>query len=289
MYFWGVYLIWMLELCVFALFISAILPTRWKRLNKVSLIGIIVVFSIIPGYLKLKYSYDSYSLEYQIANTTQMALLALYICVVFKERAWKKALAFALVLVANVLAASFSQLSSTLTNIPYNMNEWNLATFWMYSVVFVPLCICYALFALVWNKTIKHGYRIKNIIFLIIFPVAQFLISFRAVDHHDKMSFTTDIYGCGSLLIGVFADFVLFYILMNQSEKEYLESKLKEKKQLRALEAVRFEELETKREAMAKFRHDYNNQLTTALLLEEQGNSEMAKEMIRRLRKQVTE
>ena len=71
------------------------------------------------------------------------------------------------------------------------------------------------------------------------------------------------------------------------NEKEYLENQLKEKEQLRALEAVRFEELETKREAMAKFRHDYNNQLTTALLLEEQGNGEMAKKMIKQLREKI--
>ena len=50
---------------------------------------------------------------------------------------------------------------------------------------------------------------------------------------------------------------------------------------------MRFEELELKREAITKFRHDYNNQLTAALLMSEQGNREMAKKMIGQLREQV--
>ncbi len=287
MYFWGVYLVWMLETCAFGMFITAILPPRFKKLNRLTLVGIIVALCVIPGYLKLKYSEDTYSMQYQIANTAQMIVFGAYICTFFREKFWKKVLSFVLVLIANVLAASFSQLAATLTGLQYNTSIWDLSTFWMYSIVFVPLCICYALFALGWNRTLKFGYKIKNIPFLIIFPIAQFLISYSAVDHSDKNVFNTDISSCVSILIGVVADFMLFYILMNQSEKEYLERQLIEKEQLRALETMRFEELESKREELSRFRHDYNNQLTTALLLEEQGNCEVAKEMINRLKEQV--
>ncbi len=123
--------------------------------------------------------------------------------------------------------------------------------------------------------------------FLIILPVAQFCqLNPMACRIYD-LSYKINVGSYIGLFLCVLSDITLFFILMNQSEKEHLERQLIEKEQLRALETMRFEELESKREELSKFRHDYHNQLTTALLLEEQGNCEVAKEMIGQLRKRV--
>ena len=289
MYFWGIYFVWLLEGCLFSMFFSAVLEKRWKKINKLLIMLIVLLCSILPAYYKLKYSHNSNSYEYQISNTLQMAIFISSVIVFYKDKLWKKVLAYILMLVASVFASIMSQFVADSMNKTVDVMTWDLFSFGIYFIVFMGLIFFYALFILIWKKIDNYRFEIKNIFLLIIFLLAQFMCTYNMINITEKNIFNSDGLSCLVFMIEMVADLVLFYLLLNQGEKEYLETLIREKEQLRALEAVRFEELESKREAMAKFRHDYNNQLTTALLLEEQGNSEMAKEMIGRLRKQVTE
>ena len=284
MYFWCIYLVWMLETCIMSLFFSAVLPCRWKKLSKGVIMLILIGASLIPAYYKLKYSIDTYSMEYKVINTIQMAVFAVYVCVFYKCSFWIKALAFILLMIANVLSAAVSQFSAGLMGWKIDYSNWNLDTFKIYCIVIFPYAFICMLIMMIWNKTLHSEYKISNFWLFTFFPVAQFLITFASVNH---FYYNIDILAIISLFVGVITDLVLLYVLMNQSEKEHLEKQMKEWEQILAIEAVHYEELEAKRMELAKFRHDYNNQLTPAILLEEQGNREMAGQIIKQLRESV--
>ena len=274
----------MLETCITSLFFSAILPLRWPRINKMVLMLILVICCVVPGYYKLVYSLDTHSVIYHIVNTIQTVVFILYICIFYKCNIWIKVLAFMFMMIANVLSAAISQYIANIRGLKCDYGIGNIETVQIYSGVLPPLALIYIFIAMIWNKTLHSKYKINNLWLFTIFPVAQFIITFGTVnDYYSDI----DIWAGISLLTGVIADMVLLFILMNQSEKEHLEKQMKEREQILAIEAVHYEELEAKRTELAKFRHDYNNQLTTAILLEEQGNREMAGKMIKELRERV--
>ena len=123
--------------------------------------------------------------------------------------------------------------------------------------------------------------------FLTVLPTSQCVLLFVSAGKIEQFEYMINLGLYIGLILFIFSDIILFYILINQNEKEQLESRLKEREKMQAIEAVHFEEFEAKRTELAKFRHDYNNQLTTAILLEEQGNREMAGKMIKELRERV--
>ena len=53
------------------------------------------------------------------------------------------------------------------------------------------------------------------------------------------------------------------------------------------LEKVHYEQIEARREEMAKLRHDYNNVITSVMYLIENGKTEEAREIMRDLSERI--
>lgn len=75
--------------------------------------------------------------------------------------------------------------------------------------------------------------------------------------------------------------------LINQKEKKQVAAELSELRRLSELEQVHYQEIEKRREEMAKIRHDYNNLLTSALLLLHAGKSEEAEQLFSELSRRI--
>lgn len=75
--------------------------------------------------------------------------------------------------------------------------------------------------------------------------------------------------------------------LINQKEKKQVAAELSELRRLSELEQVHYQEIEKRREEMAKIRHDYNNLLTSALLLLHTGKSEEAEQLFSELSRRI--
>lgn len=89
-------------------------------------------------------------------------------------------------------------------------------------------------------------------------------------------------------MVGAFViDLLLIYILFNQAEKDELEKELSELKYQTELERQHYEDLEVRREEMAKIRHDYNNLLSAVLGLLHMKKEEEAEKMVESLLEKV--
>ena len=83
----------------------------------------------------------------------------------------------------------------------------------------------------------------------------------------------------GALLL----DLLLIFVQFNQAEKEEAEKALEELKQTQARQKQQYENMEARREEMAKLRHDYNNHLSSVLGLIRMGNRKEAEAAVKAL------
>ena len=130
----------------------------------------------------------------------------------------------------------------------------------------------------VWNK--KHGryHKLRNVwIFFVIF--VNEIASISRVIHLPSVE--EEIPG---LLMQFVLDIGVYLILFNLLTKERLAKELEELHYHMEIEKIRYQELDNEREAMAKLRHDYNNQLTSVLGLLHMKREDEAKELLKEMR-----
>ena len=83
----------------------------------------------------------------------------------------------------------------------------------------------------------------------------------------------------GALLLNL----LLIFVQFNQAEKEEAEKALEELKRTQARQKQQYENMEARREEMAKLRHDYNNHLSSVLGLIRMGNRKEAEAAVKAL------
>ena len=289
MYIWFIFAVWLLSAYLLAVYFSSLFDSRIKRITKSAFPIILTLLMVVPAYIRAIYSNDMESTIYQCVNNLNTAIPFVFLILMYKGKIWQKFLAYGMFIVMVCISQLLTNVLVIVIGEPYDMtfNSPIMMLYMLFGNVAVFILLILVIY--IWKKCIGEKTKVDYIGFLIILPLAQTCQLNPMACKINELSYAVNIGSYLGLFLCVLSDMTLFYILMNQSEKEYLEKKLQEKEKLRALELVRFEELELKREAITKFRHDYNNQLTAALLMSERGNSEMAKDMIRGLREQVVE
>lgn len=86
---------------------------------------------------------------------------------------------------------------------------------------------------------------------------------------------------------GIAADIALLLYTVRQEEKTRLEEQLRESRHMMELERAHYQAVETRREEMARIRHDFNNQLAVIGQLVRKGNDEDAQQMITQLAAEI--
>lgn len=93
------------------------------------------------------------------------------------------------------------------------------------------------------------------------------------------------------VFICIFAvvEFSLLMLYLSQSEKREAQEEVDKLQQAMELEKTHYEQIEARREEMAKIRHDYNNVITSVMLLIENGKTEEAGTVLRELSERISQ
>lgn len=278
MYFWINFLLWNLGILWFGLFFALGLEPRWERIPRWVLAVGFELLSLPSAYLKI-----THPLAAALAWVS-IAIILLYVLIAFRDRLWKKLLLFVLfVAVTEVSEVPLMYLMGYLgTPFDASFNSPEMVLFVAADTVVVLLLS--SLLLISWNHFIAHKTAVRQIYIFFIFPISQLIILFTFSGRVPESPSAVSLFLGIGVLLGFLADYILLYILMEQSQKEALAKELHELETLHRVEAVHYQAIEARREEMAKIRHDFNNQLTTAYYLTEQGEPEHARALLDALR-----
>ena len=284
MYFWYAYIVWLVGCYLLGILYSCCLTFRFNRVHKILQPLFLTAMCSITFYFKLKYTYDLSSMGYRVTVYVQTILIIAYILLIYKDSIWKKLFIYILSNVAATVGEICVRVLSSIVGIGLDLyfNDFMTIIYFIFSSLVSTVCMIIA--TLIWKKIMGKKISLHTNVVFILFPLSQVIILYNCIYRKYADNLSGNIPAIVTIIISMILDMLIFYILMVQSEKEQLQKQLMECEQMRAIEKARYEEFEAKRTELAKFRHDYNNQLTTAILLEEQGNREMAKEIIEGLR-----
>ena len=276
MYFWINFLLWNLGTLWVGLFFALSLEPRWERVPRWALaLGFALV--VLPAaYLKISHPLSD------ALYWAAFILLLLYVLAVFKDRFWKKALLFFLFIAVTEISEAPIAFLKNLMGVSFDATFGSLQMTLLVAADTTTVFSLSSILLFFWNRFITHRAIPRRAFIFLIFPVSQILMLF-AFDGFLQMP-TNDLLISVGALLGLIADFILLYILMEDGEKEALAKKLLELETLYRVENAHYQALEAKREETAKIRHDFNNQLSAAYNLIRTGEAEKAGELLDELK-----
>lgn len=149
------------------------------------------------------------------------------------------------------------------------------------------LVIMYMCILQIWNL-IRDRRLIKGYLPTLLLPGSQLCFSsganLSAGGHSDSYSFA---FFMGAIL-GFFLDIYWMYELLYRSRRTEAERELQKLHHVMELEHVHYQEIENKREEIAKIRHDINNQILAARHLMMEGDTDRSEHMLDQLLEQVS-
>ena len=140
----------------------------------------------------------------------------------------------------------------------------------------------------VWKRVhMLKDIGLSNIILFCIFPISQFCLLIGMIDVYDRASIQLKTAVPIGVVLGVFADVVLFYIVFDNIKKKQLDAKIQEMEMLKKTEALHYESIEARRGELSKIRHDFNNHIIAIEALIDSEDFESATEMTTQLKDMV--
>ena len=218
----------------------------------------------------------------------QMLLLFGYVLLLFKDKVWEKILSVLLW----TISASVSELvlyagvGDIVLELDFTGDD---PVTMIYEIVMYIINFALLAAMIVAWKWMKTKSVPKNIWIFILFPLSQYLMirNFPTDIIRGKVTYEYPWQTLSSLLLGIAADVILFYVMLTQGEKEKIKQQLAETEKLMELEKGYYETIEIHREETAKIRHDFNNQLTAALHIAKNGEGEKSVELLEQLREEI--
>ena len=227
-------------------------------------------------------------------NPIASALLALcstatlfgYTIFAFKNPFWEKIIKSFLMLMLLSLTTEtlFSVFLKEVLHITFSFNYYSKdMVFPLLILNIITIIICTVFMLLI--KLIKRIKRIRRFYLIALFAFIQL-----ATPTILFIVYSSDI-SKENLHFSLIAPFILFmanlFLLlsaMNQEERTAAKTAYRELQTLYKIEEEHYHELEQHSEALAKIRHDFNNQLTTIYMLLQNKNYKDAKEMALRMK-----
>lgn len=116
----------------------------------------------------------------------------------------------------------------------------------------------------------------------LVFPVSQSIMLYSSIYGHQKYIWLLGI------VLSLGAQIALLIYTIAQEDKSALEGRLREARHVMALEHTHYREVEQRQEALARIRHDFNNQLAAVGQLIRNGNREEAVQLVQSLREAIS-
>ena len=178
-----------------------------------------------------------------------------------------------------VVSTALSFLSINIADI----TSWDMIIGVLFTfILYVPLAF---LSLAIWKRIEARRFQPFYLLFIVI-PISQMVITF----YYANTLRIDGVYGVEvieGILAGVaiylIAAVILFRYVLTHEKKETLKTQLSDTRRQVELEQTRHKELETRREELAKIRHDFNNQLAGIVQLVKVGEDKAAQGIIAEL------
>lgn len=288
MYFWQCYAVWMLQAYMIGASIEMLLTPRIKRNKWLCALFFASVYAI-PSYFKLATTGTDNQILYQISNMVGFFWVPVYIFFGHRDKAKEKLLCFAVMLISMFITYWLFTQIIKLNNIGNFFVDFDSAVYFREFLIvngFQTVTLFFFAF-LVKAYNNKDSIK-KHSLRLSLFALSQlivlyFLTSLSSLPDYSYVNMTSS-YG---VFGGYMADLILIFIMDRQSEQETVRRELRMLQKKMELDKIQYEALQLRRQALAKLRHDYNNQLIVVQLLLESGNESEAYEISFGLKKHL--
>lgn len=288
MYFWLNFIIGgVLYIYAMAFSWGFMLTPRWPNIPHWIPATVFVLANLIPGFIRVL---ATDSPLFNLVGFLQMLAIFLYLAAAFRDKWWKKLFSFALYVIVAHISELIVLPIFTSMGLAYNYDFHSYDVFIFQTLTCISSVCLSVVVVLVWNAVTKRQRPPRNVWVFVLFPLSQMMLiwNLNEVMLFSSPSVEEQMITALGLILGFAADLALFYVLMRQGERDALARQVHELEQLRQTELLHYQSIETRREEMAKIRHDFNNQLTTALYLTEQGASAESRELLNQLKDSIS-
>ncbi len=236
------------------------------KYEKVPTILSFTIFSIITFGIKFC------NFDHQFILMTAILLyeagLYLFILAAFKSTVFERLLFGALLYMICIFIENILIMAFRILNIDTQNLNPDTEVYFIFSMIgFIGNLVAGFYITSLWEKIFRHS-GIRMLLYFAVFPVViiflcqlmllPFLIKIQA-----ELTFAIIL---AAVLIPILC-LLLFTVLLRRSDKKDIHDACEELQILSEMEQKRYCDLETKRDELAKLRHDYNNQLSAIQIL----------------------
>ena len=264
---------------------SFCLEKRWPKIPNWGMALILALLTQPAGYIR---SQNIGNVLFEIMGALQAALILAFVFLGFKGKLWKRIFAYTIFIAASFIGELFSvTIMRHIFEVEYQNTFANQEMFILQTACMMFDFALFAVMAFIWNNAFKPQKLPRHAWVFVLFPISQLIVLWNWTNQEIFFHREISVFVAFGFILGFAADIVLLYAFLNQGEKDALAEKVREMEHLQQVEQLHYQSIETRREELAKIRHDFNNQLMTALYLTEQGGREQAKLMLEQLRRNL--
>lgn len=281
MFLWINFVFWTLSNVGVGMMFAIALERRWESLPK-WMYALLYTVVILPfSFIKITQADNLWGVFSYFAA---IILMFFYVVVSFKDRLWKKFLLFILFhiicFIAEILVLFVATNKGLVMDTSFNSPKMVL----LVSADLITIFVMSSVLLAAWLQFV-HGQLIIRLFGLfLLLPISQLMIVYYLNGLESRNSSISNLIICIALILSFIADIILLYLIMEQNEKEVLGKRILELESIYRIQEMHYQSVEARREDMAKIRHDFNNQLTTAYNLITHSEESKAKEMLDELK-----
>lgn len=246
---------------------------RWKLIA--GLVAVRVPFTIC------KFFYNSNAGIRTLCIFVAMLGMIIYAHLLLKGYLWQKVLFVILEVVCSFFAEmcvqiiwndKFAQYDTLSLDMPF-MLQMNV-------YIYIFLTILYVMCLFLWRKVLRKAYDLRVFLLFSVFPVSQILLMSSINDKiYTGITASGVITICG-FFIGILSDIMLLYILLKQQSMQEMKVRIVQMQMAWDAEHAHYEEIESRRNELAKIRHDLNDHFIVIKELLNSGENGKANEML---------
>ena len=246
---------------------------RWKLIA--GLVAVRVPFTIC------KFFYNSNAGIRTLCIFVAMLGMIIYAHLLLKGYLWQKVLFVILEVVCSFFAEmcvqiiwndKFAQYDTLSLDMPF-MLQMNV-------YIYMFLTILYVMCLFLWRKVLRKAYDLRVFLLFSVFPVSQILLVSSINDKiYTGITASGVITICG-FFIGILSDIMLLYILLKQQSMQEMKVRILQMQMAWDAEHAHYEKIESKRNELAKIRHDLNDHFIVIKELLNSGENGKANEML---------
>ena len=246
---------------------------RWKLIA--GLVAVRVPFTIC------KFFYNSNAGIRTLCIFVAMFGMIIYAHLLLKGYLWQKVLFVILEVVCSFFAEmcvqiiwndKFAQYDTLSLDMPF-MLQMNV-------YIYMFLTILYVMCLFLWRKIIGKSYDLKVFFLFSVFPVSQILLLSSINDKIYTGITASGLVAIMGFLIGIISDVLLLYILLKQQSMQEMKVRIVQMQMAWDAEHAHYEEIESRRNELAKIRHDLNDHFIVIKELLNSGENGKANEML---------